>query len=107
MGNVSDVVTGRFDRSGRERDRDRERRYVPEGRVPPNALDAERAVLGGVLLDNDALNVVTEILGADDFYSEANAQIYEAMREIFGRGQPVDSVTLRAELMLHSKLAAV
>lgn len=75
--------------------------------VPPNALDAERAVLGGILVDNEVLDVVTEILSADDFYSAANAQIYEAMRELWGGGAPVDHTTLRAELVQHGKLAAV
>ncbi len=94
---------GRFS----ERERNREERHIPEGRIPPNALDAERAVLGGVLLDNEGLDIVTEILGSDDFYSEANAQIYECMREIFARGEPIDTITLRAELVKHGRLAAV
>ncbi|MDD9970159.1 MAG: replicative DNA helicase [Myxococcales bacterium] len=77
-------------------------------RVPPNDLAAERAVLGGILLENEALNVVSEIpLTAEDFYSEANARIYEAMAELFAAGQPVDSVTLRERLATGHKLQAV
>ena len=64
-------------------------------------------MLGGILLENDAMNVVLEVLSVDDFYSEANAKIFEAMSELFRRNQPVDQVTLR-ELLLHSgKLAGV
>jgi len=79
----------------------------PTGRVPPNALDAERSVLGGILLENSALGTVIEILSPEDFYSEANTQIYTAMRTLEGRGQPIDYVTLREELVHTQKLQAV
>lgn len=77
------------------------------GQVPPNALEAERAVLGGILLENEAMNVVLEELSVDDFYSEANAKIFEAMIELFRRSQPVDHVTLREALVHSGKLASV
>lgn len=81
---------------------------APASRVPPNDLEAERAVLGGVLLENDALNVVSEIpLVADDFYSDAHARIYEAMLELFAAGQPVDTVTLRERLATARRLPSV
>ncbi|MEM8607913.1 MAG: replicative DNA helicase [Myxococcota bacterium] len=79
----------------------------PVGHVPPNALEAERAVLGGILLENEAINVVLEVLSLDDFYSEANAKIFEAMSELFRRNQPVDQVTLREALDHAGKLPAV
>lgn len=69
------------------------------GRVPPHSLDAERAVLGGILLENSALNSATQILTADDFYSRANALVFGAMSDLFRRGQPVDLVTLRSFLV--------
>src|SRR5690606_20847425 len=74
---------------------------------PPSSLDAERAVLGGILLENEAVNTVLEIREAPDFYSEANGKIYEAMLELVRRSQPVDLVTLRSELVSTGKLAAV
>ena len=77
------------------------------GQVPPNALEAERAVLGGILLENDAMNVVLEEISAEDFYSEANGKIFEAMTELFRRSQPVDHVTLRESLVHSGKLASV
>lgn len=78
------------------------------GRIPPNDLAAERAVLGGILLENDALNVVSEIpLSPGDFYSDAHNKIYEAMVALFAAGQPVDGVTLRERLATGSKLQAV
>jgi replicative DNA helicase len=75
--------------------------------VPPNALEAERAVLGGILLENEAMNVVLETLSVNDFYSEANAKIFEAMTELFRRSQPVDQVTLRESLVHGGKLGSV
>ena len=69
------------------------------GRVPPNSLDAERAVLGGILLENGAMNIVVEILETEHFYSSANGIIYEMMRTLFARNEPIDQVTLRAALI--------
>lgn len=80
---------------------------IPGGRVPPNALEAERAVLGGILLENDAMNVVTEILVPEDFYSQANATLYEIMRDLASRSQPIDQVTLRESLVGAQKLQAI
>lgn len=78
------------------------------GRVPPNDLNAERAVLGGVLLENEALNVVTELpLRPGDFYKDAHATIFDAMLALFAEGQPVDTVTLRERLSTAGKLQRV
>src|SRR5689334_927177 len=79
----------------------------PDGRVPPNALEAERAVLGGVLLDNSALNTVIEICGAEDFYATAHQEIFRAMSELFTKGEPLDTVTVRSALATRHKLQAV
>jgi replicative DNA helicase len=77
-------------------------------RVPPNDLGAERAVLGGILLENDALNTVLELpLSAEDFYSDSHARIYESMQQLFAAGQPVDTVTLRERLATGNKLHAI
>lgn len=85
-----------------------ERKPVPSGpQVPPNALDAERSVLGGVLLQNDAMNVVLETIGKEDFYSDANGKIFEALSTLFRAGQPMDMVTLRDELVSRERLQAV
>lgn len=77
------------------------------GRVPPSSLEAERAVLGGMLLENDAMNVVMEILDKEDFYSEANGIIFEVMTTLFRKGRPMDTVTVREELVARQKLQAV
>ena len=77
-------------------------------RVPPNALEAERAVLAGILLEREAIHVVAEILrDREDFYGEANGRVYDAMRVLHGRGQPIDHTTLREELMRSGMLARI
>ena len=64
-------------------------------------------MLGGILLENQAMNIVVETLSVEDFYSEANAKIFEAMTELSRRGQPVDQVTLREVLVHSGKLGSV
>jgi replicative DNA helicase len=71
---------------------------VPHGRVPPQSLDAERSVLGGVLLDNAGLNDILELLKPEDFYREAHRKVFEAMCALSSRGEPIDRVTLKNEL---------
>src|SRR5262245_15777519 len=74
------------------------------GNVPPNDLEAERAVLGGVLLDNTALATVEAIVTAGDYYHPAHAVIFESVQSLSQRGEPVDVVTLAAELRSRERL---
>ncbi|HYR19522.1 MAG TPA: DnaB-like helicase N-terminal domain-containing protein, partial [Myxococcales bacterium] len=71
---------------------------VPGGRIPPQNLDAERSVLGGVLLDNAALNEILELLKPEDFYRDAHRKVFEAMCALSSRSEPIDRVTLKDEL---------
>lgn len=71
-------------------------------------MAAERAVLGGLLLENEALDIVNEAsLSVPDFYSDANGKIYAAIQDLHAAGQPVDGVTLRDRLETKGQLAAV
>jgi replicative DNA helicase len=63
-------------------------------RIPPQNLEAERAVLGALLLDPNAFDKVEEILKPEDFYAEAHQVIYLAMVELEQKGSPVDIITL-------------
>ncbi|MEQ9502854.1 MAG: replicative DNA helicase [Deltaproteobacteria bacterium] len=76
----------------------------PMGRVPPQDLDAERAVLGSVLLTNDSINVAVELLGPDDFYRPGHRMVYAAMTELSQKGEPVDAVTLSSHLKARDEL---
>lgn len=62
--------------------------------VPPQSLDAERAVLGSILTDKDAIIEVADFLRPDDFYKQGNGRIYAAMLELFEKRQPIDVVTV-------------
>jgi replicative DNA helicase len=68
------------------------------GRVPPNDLDAETSVLGSILLDPLSVAKVLQFLHAEDFYRENNGQIYRAALDLFAAGEPIDNVTLAAQL---------
>jgi replicative DNA helicase len=64
----------------------------------PQSLDAERAVLGSVLLDNGALNVILEFIGKDDFFSDSHRVILEKMLALSEKSRAIDLVTLAEEL---------
>ena len=51
-------------------------------KVPPNNMDAEQAILAGILINNDAMNQVMDILSPDDFYREAHLQLFEGMVDL-------------------------
>lgn len=70
----------------------------PDGRVPPNDLDAEAAVLSAILLSRDALDKIQSILQPDHFYSDANRKIFEAFTDLSSKGRPIDILTTRSWL---------
>ena len=71
---------------------------VEASRVPPHDLDAERAVIGAMLVSESAVASVAERLDAGDFYSEVHRIIYAAMMRLYSRGDPIDQLTLTNEL---------
>jgi replicative DNA helicase len=68
------------------------------GRQPPQDLAAEQSVLGGMLLSKDAIADVLERLRPGDFYRPAHQNVYDAILDLYGRGEPADAVTVAAEL---------
>jgi replicative DNA helicase len=68
------------------------------GRVPPQSLEAEMAVLGAVLLDNNAFSIATESITARAFYKKAHHDIFAAMESLQSRGEAIDIVTLAEEM---------
>ena len=68
------------------------------GRQPPQDLAAEQSVLGGMLLSKDAIADVLEKLRPSDFYRPAHQNVYDAVLDLYGRGEPADAVTVAAEL---------
>ncbi len=77
------------------------------GRIPPHSIEAERAVLGAILLNKDAFDTVSSIVKAEDFYSDNHRVIYEALVSIVGKNQRADYVLLSEELKKAQKLEAV
>jgi replicative DNA helicase len=67
-------------------------------KVPPQNLEAEQSVLGGILLDNMAINSVLEIIVTDDFYSEAHRKIFTAILDLSEKSEPSDLITLSSIL---------
>lgn len=78
-----------------------------ENRLPPQNLEAEMSVLGGILLDNDALNKALEHLRPDDFYRPAHAKIFSSFITLSERNEPADLVTLTSVLKEHGTLDEV
>lgn len=76
-------------------------------RVPPQDLDAERSILGGMMLNKDAIADVLELLRAEDFYRPAHAIVFSVILEIFGRGEPADAVTVASEVQKRGDLERV
>lgn len=68
------------------------------GRIPPQAIEIEEAVLGGMLIDHEAASIALQILKADDFYKPANRHIFETIYKLFERENPLDLITLENEL---------
>jgi replicative DNA helicase len=76
-------------------------------RLPPQNLEAEVSVLGGVLLDNEALNRVLEVMKEGDFYRESHRKIFSAILDLYEKSEPVDLITLTEALKKRDALEAV
>ncbi|MBF6046196.1 replicative DNA helicase [Streptomyces sp. NRRL B-1677] len=76
-------------------------------RVPPQDLDAEQSVLGGMLLSKDAIADVVEVLKGHDFYRPAHETIYQAILDLYAKGEPADPITVAAELTKRGEITRV
>ena len=68
------------------------------GKLPPQALDLEEAVLGALMIEKDALSSVVDILKPETFYKEAHQRIYQAILTLFGNSDPIDLLTVTQQL---------
>lgn len=68
------------------------------GRLPPQDLDAERSILGAVMIDRDAIIAIAQILKGEHFYRAGHGDIFDSMYELYERREPIDLVTLTAQL---------
>ena len=76
-------------------------------RQPPQDLQAEQSVLGGMLLSKDAIADVVEVLRSADFYRPAHQTLYDVVLDLYGRGEPADPVTVSAELTRTGQLMRI
>ena len=80
---------------------------LQQGRIPPQALELEEAVLGAMLIDKKGVDEVIDILQPDAFYKTAHQKIFEAIFQLFQDSQPVDLLTVSSELRKKGKLETV
>lgn len=80
---------------------------LTNGKLPPQAIDIEEAVLGGMMIDKKGVYEAIELLTEDVFYKEANRLIFSAISKLFSRSEPIDLLTVSAELKKMAKLEVV
>jgi replicative DNA helicase len=80
---------------------------LAHGKVPPQALDLEEAVLGAIMLEKDALTDVIDILAPHSFYKDAHQKIFSAIQRLFQNSEPVDILTVTQELKKSGELEFV
>ena len=71
---------------------------LEHGKVPPQAVDLEEAVLGAMMLEKDAVSAVIDILIPDVFYVDKHKRIYSAIQSLFTKSEPIDILTVTNEL---------
>src|SRR3954447_3066784 len=76
-------------------------------RTPPQAVEAEQSVLGAMMLSKDAIADVVEVIRPGDFYRPAHQLIYDAILDLYSRGEPADGITVANELTRSGQLARV
>jgi replicative DNA helicase len=76
-------------------------------RTPPQDINAEQSVLGGMLLSKDAIADVVEVLQGHDFYRPAHQTVFDIILDLYGRGEPADAITVAAELTKRGEIARV
>jgi replicative DNA helicase len=76
-------------------------------KIPPHSLEAEESLLGSLLIDKDAIIRVADSVMPQDFYKDANKEIYDTIKELYGNQEPIDIITLSNRLEEKKKLASV
>ena len=77
------------------------------GKIPPHDTEAEQAVLGSMLTDQDAVLDAIEVLKPEDFYRDDNKYIYEAIVNLYNKAEPIDIITVKSELISMGKFEVV
>lgn len=80
---------------------------IEHGKIPPQALDLEEVVLGGMMLEKDAVNTVIDILHPEAFYKDAHKSIYNAIKTLFSKSEPIDLLTVTNALRSSGELDSI
>jgi len=80
---------------------------LEHGKVPPQAVDLEEAVLGAMMLEKDAVTAVIDILKPEMFYKEAHTKIFKAIHQLFEKSEPIDILTVTHELKSTGELEMI
>ena len=83
------------------------KRVFESGKIPPQAIDLEKAILGSIMLDKSALVTVMELITSEVFYVESHQLIYKAICDLFSKNEPADILTTTNQLLLNGKLEEV
>ena len=67
-------------------------------KIPPQAIDFEQAVLGAIMIDQNAIAEVGDILSSDVFYKDSHKEIYKVIEKLFQEGQPIDTLMISEKL---------
>ena len=81
--------------------------FKDSGRIPPQAVDYEEAVLGSLMLEKNAVNDVIDVLSAESFYVDKHQKIYAVIHHLFGNSEPIDILTVTQELRKRGELEYV
>ncbi len=76
-------------------------------KLPPQNIEAEQSVLGGILIENEAINKVMELLSIEDFYRDAHQKMFQAMVDLTEKDEPVDLITLTHDLRKKNQLDSI
>jgi len=97
------------DRKGYSNNRKQDKFYENDwdrglGKIPPQAVDLEEAILGAILLESDTFSVVNVELSAETFYKPVHEEIYRACLQLFNNSEPIDLLTVKNKLTENGKL---
>lgn len=79
----------------------------PIGKLPPQSIETEESLLGCILLDKDAMIKMSDLVFPEDFYRDSNKIVYEVIRELYSRQEPIDILTVTNRLEEKGKLEAI
>src|SRR6186713_683068 len=80
---------------------------IEAGKLQPQATDLEEAVLGALMLEKNAITVISDIVKPESFYKEAHVIIFQVIKDLFSSAQPIDILTVTSELRKRGQLDLV